>query len=418
MFELSELLAREGHTVIPFSMASDQNRPTAYSKYFADKLDVKKFNFKNIIKTIWNYEAAAKLKKLIKQEKPDIAHLHNIHNHLSLSIIKILRQARVPIVMTLHDYKFICPNRMLYSRGQICRKCQGHKYYYCFLNKCVQNSRAKSFLGMLEAYLNNNILKMADKIDLFIAPSRFIKDIFMDFGFPKEKIKVIHNFIQHFPKYSTVSPREAEGGNKFSPRGLTPHGESAGFVKTSGFKKTEKSRQDYFLYFGRISEEKGIGALIEAVNRMDKKINLKLAGSGPDYNKFAERVKNLKLEKNIEFLGPRYNEKLDKLIANAKAIIIPSLWPENFPYAMLEALAGGKVIIASDIGGIPEMIKDNKTGYLFKPGDSDDLARKIEQINNSGNLGKVEENALAAAGKLNPSWHAKEIINLYKFFIK
>lgn len=379
MFELSDVLEQNGHTVIPFSMADSNNTPSKFSKYFIKKVNVRKFSFLDLIKTFWNYDASRKLKQLIKAEKPDIAHLHNIHNHLSLSVIKVLHDANIPIVMTLHDYKFICPNRILYTKNKNCSHCQGHKYYNCLANKCILNSYAKSFIGMAEAYLNNRALKMQEKISLFIAPSRFIKNKFIEFGFAPKKIKVVNNFID-----------------------------------VDRFNLNVHSKKDYYLYFGRISQEKGIGTMIDAINKLDKKVKLKIIGAGPDYAKYKDKIKELELDKYIELPGPSYGKKLKDLIAGARAIIMPSLWQENFPYTNLESMASGKAVIASRIGGMTEMIEDGVSGYLFAAGDSQELAEKIEQVEKAGDLARTEQNAKEKAKRLNPGRHMKEILKIYK----
>ena len=191
--ELSKILAEHGNEVITFSMQHEKNLHNQYEKYFTNEVNLNTFSLKNIFKIFYNREAAKKLEALIKKEKPDIAHLHNIYHQISTSIIKVLKKYQIPTVMTLHDYKIICPNYQLFSKNEICYKCQGGKYYNCLVRKCSKNSYAKSFLAMLEAYFNK---KNYDQIDLFIAPSQFMKDICVKFGIPESKIEVIYNFIK------------------------------------------------------------------------------------------------------------------------------------------------------------------------------------------------------------------------------
>ena len=356
VFELEKLLREKGHIVIPFSMQDSRNNQSKYDKYFIKKIDLDKFRIKNIIKFFYNYEAVRNLKKLIKNEKPDIAHLHNIAHHLSPAIIKTLEKYNIPVIQTLHDYKLICPNYRLFTQNKVCARCKGGKYFNCYKYKCVKDSRLKSLLASLEAYINN---KIYTKVDLFIAPSQYMRNKCIEFGVPGEKIKTIYNFLNNENK-----PSE--------------------FIN---------SNNDYLLYFGRISNEKGINVLIDAVK--DINIKLKIVGTGPEVENLKFKISNFKLN-NIEILGPKYGEELNELIRNARAVVMPSIWPENMPYSLLESLAFNVPVIVSNIGGMPEVIKDRVNGYLFKTGDKEDLKDKIEKIDeiNHDDLVKCNQEVL------------------------
>ncbi len=381
VFELSKILEKNGHRVIPFSMQDSRNWDTEYNKYFIDKVDLDKFSFKNIIKFFYNYEAVIKLEELIKREKPDIAHLHNIAHQLSPAIINVLKKHNIPIAQTLHDYKLICPNYRLYSKNKVCHKCIGAKYYNCFFRKCVKNSYLKSFLGMLEAYLHNNILKTYDLIDIFIAPSRFMKDTCVKFGISDKKIKVLKHFVDD--KYFSVN----------------------------------SETEDYLLYFGRIAKEKGIDVLLNSIKIIDKGVKLKIIGAGPDFKNYKSQIQNLKLSEKVELIGPKHGDELINFIKKAKAIIMPSVWPENMPYSLLEAMAIGKTVITSQIGGMTELIKNNENGFLFKAGDSEELARVIKNLDNH-DLKKVGERARISIKNLNSQKHYIGLLENYKKLIQ
>jgi glycosyltransferase involved in cell wall biosynthesis len=377
LFGLSEILEKNGHPVIPFSMQDPKNIPSEYLKYFIDPVKFQGLNFKNAVKIFHNYDAVRKLELLIKKEKPDIAHLHNIAHQLSPAIISVLKKHNIPVVQTLHDYKLICPNYKLFSRGKVCYKCQGGKYYNCFLRKCLKNSRAKSFLVMLEAYLRNTILKTYSKVDLFIAPSQFMKDISVGFGVPEDKIKVLRN------------PIEIENS------------------------KEDSERENYLLYFGRISSEKGIDILIQSLKNSKSKPNLKIVGAGLEISKYKKLVSELGLESKIEFMGPKYGKELEKIISRAKAVIIPSVWPENMPYSLLESMARGKVVIASRIGGMPELITDGLNGFLFEAGNELDLGIKIDELDKK-DLGLIGQKAKETLINLNYALHADLMVGFYE----
>lgn len=383
VFELTKLLESRGHTVIPFSMRDQRNFKTKYDKYFIKKVDLDKFNFKNIIKFFYNYEAIHKLKKLIEEERPDLAHLHNIAHQISPAIIKILKKYNIPVVQTLHDYKLICPNYRLFSRGQVCYKCQSGKFYNCFLNKCIKNSWLKSFLVMNEAYLNNRCLKFYDKIDRFIAPSQYMRNTCLKYGIPENRIALVYNFID------------------------------------AGKELINHNNADYILYYGRLSKEKGIESLIKAMTMINQNTKLKIVGQGPEFSNFRFLISRFKLNNKIELLDSKYGDELNQIIAQAKAVIVPSLWPENMPYGILEALALGKVVIASRIGGLPEIINDDENGFLFTSGDSHDLANKIKRIVNDKNLEvKIEKNIPASLIKFNKEEHYTKINQIYLELLK
>ncbi len=386
-FELFKLLEDNGHKVIPFSMSlSFSGEGSSCSSFPADLkgeegnlplqssiqyVNLSKFSIKNIIKFFWNYEAVNKLEALIEKEKPDVAHLHNIAHQISPAIIHTLKKHNIPIVQTLHDYKLICPNYKLFSNGEICEKCKGGKYYNCTLNKCVKNSRAKSLLATLEAYLHNNILKTYDKVDKFIAPSKFMKDKCVEFGIDAERIEVINNFVE------------------------------ANFQ--------EVNNKNYLLYFGRLSKEKGLDTIFDS---QFSNIELRIVGDGPMCENLKNKIKKEKLS-NIKLLGYKTGKELKDLIANAKAIILPSIWYENMPYSMLEAMAVQKVVIVSDIGGMSEIIEDGKNGFLFKSGNKVDLRKVIDKLDNF-DLEIIGNNAKKTVQNFDKISYYKKIANIYK----
>jgi glycosyltransferase involved in cell wall biosynthesis len=344
-FAVSDLLRRNGHEVVEFSMNDRRNRPSAYSDFFIGEINYSKSVLSNIFKFLYNFEASRKLAKLIKKENPAVAHLHNIYHQLSPSIIHTLKKYKIPMVMTLHDYKVICPNYTLFNKGEICEKCKGGKYYNCFSGSCIKNSHEKSLLGAIEAYLHRDVLKSYEQIDKFIAPSQFIKNKFIEFGVDGERIEVIENFTEMM---SDSSAQVVE---------------------------------DYLLFFGRLSKEKGVNVLLDAMREIDD-VKLKIAGDGPDKINYQLSIKNYKLGSRIEFVGEKSGEELNELVRKARAIVVPSVWYENMPMNILEAVAMGKVIIASRVGGIPEIIEDKENGFLFRMDDADDLATKIDELKN------------------------------------
>lgn len=368
-FGVMELLRQKGHRIIPFSMNHERNIQSEYSGYFVDYIDLDKFSVKSIIKYFWNHQAVKNLNKLIEKEKPDVAHLHNISHQLSPAIINVLKRKNIPIIQTLHDYKLICPNYMLFSNGKICEKCKGGMYFNCTINCCVKDSYSKSLLASLEAYLHNKILKTYNKVDFFIAPSNFMKDKCLEFGMPENKIQVINNF-----------------------------------VESDVYEK--KKIKNYLFYFGRLSPEKGLLDLVESfidfsrikpANQSQAELSLKIAGEGGMKQVLVDKILE-ENSNNIELLGYKTGKELKDLILEAKAIIIPSLWHENMPYSMLEAMSMSKVVIASDLGGMKEIIKHGKNGFLFS--DKKELFNILSSLD-SYNLDEIGRNARENAKTLN-----------------
>ncbi|HRH32526.1 MAG TPA: glycosyltransferase [bacterium] len=374
-------LKEEGHEVAIFSMHHPKNLSTPWSKYFVSRVSFNEGNLWNRLKgagrTIYSFEARRKFKKIIKDFKPDVIHYHNIYHQLSPSILSVARKYNIPSVMHLHDYKLISANYSLFSRGKINYNGVAPRYYRCFLDKSFQNSYAKSLIVTLEMYLHHTILKSYEKnINLYLTPSNFMKDICVTFGVPEKKITALYSF---------------------TPFKLTPSTESL---------------SNFILYFGRLSEEKGVDVLLEAIAASDNKPTLKIIGRGPKETELKELANSLKLD-HVEFLGHLEAEDLRLTIERAVAIVIPSIWLENMPSTLLEALTLGKVVIASKIGGLDELIKDQVNGLLFPLGDSQALAAILD------NLSKININLISLEAKKSVETftidrHYKELMTIYK----
>ena len=384
-FDTGQLLREKGHEVIFFSMNHPQNAPSEYNKYFINNIDYEKGGLGNTInvslKLLYSVEAKRKIKKLINESRPHIAHLHNIHHQMSPSILDALKHYNIPVVMTLHDYKMICASYTMLHHGNVCEDCKGHKYYYCFFKKCLKNSTAKSALSTVEMYLHHRIIHIYNNVDIFISPSNFLKNKLEEFGFGSK--------IVHLPNFLKL--------DEFCPQ----------------FGWNENS----IVYCGRLSEEKGLFTLIEAVKNLD--INLKIIGDGPIRENLKARVQNMGLT-NVYFLGYMKGESLKDEIRKSMAVVIPSEWYENNPRSLIEAFALGKPVIGTRIGGIPELVKDNQTGITFEPKNAYDLSSKINNIiNNSDQLLLMGKNARTfVENNLSAEIHFKSLMEVYEQALK
>lgn len=384
MFDLIDLLHEKGHQVIEFSMKDEKNQKSEYDKYFIDNIDFNKKegvikSIKKALHLLYSFETKHKLETLIKKEKPDIAHLQNFSFHLTPAMLSVFKKYKIPVVWTLHDYKLICPNYRLFTQGKACERCKVYKYYNCVRFKCIKNSATKSFLAMLEMYLHKILLRSYNNVDLFISPSKFLQDkISNEWQIPKDKTDHIYNFVN----LDNFEPNYAPG--------------------------------DYLIYFGRLGPEKGIITLLKAIKDLPK-IELKLIGEGPQRPVIEQYIKDNKIN-NVKLLGYKSGQELQDLIKNSRFVLIPSEWYENNPLVVLESFAFGKPVIGSKLGGIPELVKDGQTGFLFKPGDSEALKSIIKQnYSNIEIIEKLGKNArLFIEKNATGSVHYEQLIKRYK----
>ncbi|MBU4444419.1 glycosyltransferase family 4 protein [bacterium] len=337
-FQERRFLIEQGIKVIDLSMHDLRNFSSSYSHYFIQNIDYRaskgiKSKITQGIKFIHSTEAVSKIERIIKKEKPDIAHLHNIYHHLTPSIIPVLKKHGVKIVLTLHDGKLICPSYLMLRRGEICTACEGRYFWKPVTKKC-QGSLIGELLLMFEAswhkWKGNYRL-----VDLYIAPSRFIAEL-ISRRIPEEKIRVLHNG-----------------------------------VDTDGLNQSIQD-EGYGLYFGRISKEKGIETLLKANKSFSDNMALKIAGTGPMEDMLRKGYPD------VEFLGYKKGEELNEIISKSAFVVVPSECHENCSMVVLEAMSMGKPIIGSRIGGIPEQVEDGKTGFLFEMGNVGELAEKMK----------------------------------------
>jgi glycosyltransferase involved in cell wall biosynthesis len=382
-FQHCKLMSRKGHHVIPFSVEDAKNEHSKFRKYFASSMS---FNpdqsfidkLETAARIIYCKKNRKLIEKLISNYNIDIAHMHNIYHRISPSILPEFRSKGIPVFLTLHDYKLICPIYLLYRDGNICEDCKGAKFYNCILHRCNKNSTALSVVSAIELYVHNLTKIWRKNVTSFISPSLFLKKKLVKFGFKHEEIVHIPNFLS-LEKY-----------------------------------RAKYNNDGYIVYVGRLSKEKGIRTLINAFQRTNFNNKLLVIGDGPLKDELSslceERVKN------IFFSGHLSGKELRENIRNSKAVIIPSEWYENAPMSVLEAFAYGKPVIGARIGGIPELIDENADGYLFEPGNVDDLQYKLEHIL------KMPESKISMMGKaarqkverqFNAELHYEKIMNVY-----
>jgi glycosyltransferase involved in cell wall biosynthesis len=376
-----ELLRDKGHEVIYWGMSHPKNPEYQTASYFTDGIDYSntgglRRQIEIAHKLLYSFEAKDKIEKLIKAEKPDIVHLNNFAHEISPSILDVFKKYGIPMVMTLRDSKLVCPTYLMLSKGKPCEKCRNGNYYWCLFRKCTKDSYVKSLLNVLEMYLHHKILHIYDKIAIFISPSLFLKDKVTYMGLKGELIQ-LPNFIDS----NDYDPSYSWDGNNI-------------------------------VYLGRLSQEKGVFTLIEAVEGLDVQLNI--IGDGPQRGELEDKVKE-KGMKNVHFLGFKNGEGLYDLIRKSMFVIVPSEVNENYSRAIVEAFTLGKPVIASRIGGNPELAKDNETGMLFTLGDKDDLREKIlELLSEPDSIVSMGRNARKFIEReLNPDRHYEKLMKIY-----
>lgn len=393
VFEEMRILKEAGHEVAVFSRTNRQNEASEYERYFPIDMDTDRGGISlRTLKTAKEliYSASAKegIKKLVEQFKPDIAHAHNIYGRLSLSVLDGLKEMRVPTVLTLHDYKLLCPNYLMLNHGEICEKCKGRKFRNAFYTRCHKNSYLASAIYAFESWFNHHFGKY-DSIRAFISPSRFLYEKAVDFGWDPERVDFLPNFID--TKKIPIS--DAPGA--------------------------------YLLYLGRLSREKGITTLLRAFTILcsphfsskpgNLSISLLIVGDGPLRRDLEAAF--ARSDDRIRFSGYLSGKLLKDAITGARAVVMPSEWYENAPLSLIEAFAYGKPVIGTRIGGIPEMIDDGKNGLLFEPGNVEDLKDKLA-IAMSLSDGEIRKMGTAAREKIereyNSELHYKRLMAVYQ----
>ena len=336
---LEQLLKQHGHEVAVFAMQYPENIPSKWNKYFPSEV---KFSagfgiVEAIRRPMGTKEVKRKFNALLNNFQPDVVHLNNIHSQLSPIIAKIAYERGIKTVWSIHDYKLLCPRYDCMRGGeQICELCFSDKKQVV-KNRCMKNSLFASLIAYLEA-LKWKKETLEKYTDAFICPSQFIASKMLQGGFNKNKISVLCNF-------NDVEKTKRENYDK----------------------------ENYYCYLGRLSHEKGIKTLIDAAEQLP--YPLKIVGDGPLLEELRPSIKN----ENIVFLGYKSWDEIKNIVGKARFSVIPSECYENNPLSVIEAQCLGTPVLGANIGGIPELIDEGKTGMLFESRNVSDLKDKIQQ---------------------------------------
>ncbi len=381
-------LEERGHTVVPFAMKHPLNPSTPWERYFVERrsyFDGDGVHFGKIkriraaLSSIYSFEAARKIERLIRDERPDVAHVNSFCFQLTGSILPVIRRAGIPVVQTAHEYKHICANQRLFDMraGEICEACDNGRWFSPLLKRCLRGSFAGSATACAESVVDRLAGLSRRNIDCVVAPSLFMKRKMRQFGFVSPPVEHVTHFLY------------------------------------AGDYRADRPSEPYLLYAGRLVAHKGLATLIEAVGRVPGS-RLVIAGDGPLRAEVERRAADSPAD--IEVLGFQNDEQLRSLIERCAAAVVPSEWLEPLGFAALEAMAAGRPVVAARIGGLPEIVADGESGLLFEPGNVDDLVDKLVLLRRDANLARE----LGQAGRRRvetlhaPETHYRRLMEIFE----
>jgi len=321
------LLREKGHEVIEFTEHNKRIEGIGH--------------LRAAIGAVWSRSSKARMSQLIRHRRPDVAHFHNTFLLISPSAYYACKEAGVPVVQTLHNYRLICPGALLMRNGRVCEDCVGIAMPVPgVVHGCWRGSRSQTALVAAILSVHRWLKTWQQHVDLYIALTEFARRKFVDGGLPADNIVVKPNFICPGP-----GVRECGAG-------------------------------DYALFVGRLSLEKGLRTLLQTWQHLEG-IRLKIVGDGPIMDEVRAVVEREGLE-HVEVLGRRPREEVYKFMQEARFLVFPSEWYEGFPMTIAEAFACGLPVVTSRLGAMAEIVEDGRTGLLFEPGNPEDLAAKVQ----------------------------------------
>jgi glycosyltransferase involved in cell wall biosynthesis len=286
---------------------------------------------------VYNICAYREMRRLIENDRPDVVHVHSVYPMFSPSILVACRRMNVPVVMTVHSHNLTCPTWYHLYKGRVCEDCVGGHEYRCVLKNC-RNNILESSAYALRSGVARSFRLFHDNVSVLIALTPFAKEKLLHAGFREDQIAVVPN-----PAYVSEAAADPSAG-------------------------------EYVAFAGRISPEKGIDTLLAAAAQLPE-VPFKVAGDGPAFSEM-----KAKAPQNVEFLGRLGPDELGEFYNRSRMLVVPSVWYEQFPMVVLEAMGRAMPVIGSRIGGLPEIIKEGLTGSTFEPGNPGDLARQVRYL--------------------------------------
>ena len=330
----------------------------------------------------YSFEAKIKMKKLLRDTKPDLMYVMQYHNKISPSILDAAKSFNVPVIHRISDFQYMCPNALFYNDSVgICEDCLRGSYLSCIKYKCVLNSRIYSIIKLSAKWMHD-IMGVTRKIDAFVVPSTFTLGKLHEYGIPLDKLN-------HIPTFFNL--KEKDPKVTYLP---------------------------FVLFIGRIEKQKGLMTLIKAFENTN--YSLKIIGFSND--RYEDELKSYLKDKKhrIEFLGRKSFEEIIPYLKSCLCTVVPGEWYDNFPNVLLESFAYKKAIIATNLGSLPELVNDYETGITFKCGDIVDLRDKVDYMFNHVEEARRmgEQGYKDLLERCSPEVHYKQLIRLFETVVK
>jgi len=374
----ADLLRDAGHEVIALALAEDDTLPTAAADLLPRwRAPTARTRAGEAWAGVWSRRAGQAVAEAVRRHRPDVAHVHHVYEGLTLAVLDRLHRSGVPVVMTLHDYRPVCPNFRLYTDGRPCTRCLGGGYLQVVRHRCLEGSRWRSVAAAAEAYAAR-ALHWYDDVAVFLAPSRFLRDRVVEGGLRPDRVRVVPNPV--------VVP-------DLPARPVDP---------------------PVVVYTGRLVAEKGLHVLLDAARSLPPGVRVRVTGSGRLAGELADRVRREDLP--VDLLGPGRPSDVAGELRSATVAVLPATWWENCPMAVLEASATGVPVVASAVGGIPELVEDGRTGLLVQPGYGAALGSALTRLLTDEELASAL--GRAARGRVrrrhDPDRHVAAVLSAYR----
>lgn len=285
----------------------------------------------------YNGRSFREMQRLLRSDRPDLVHVHSVYPMFSPSVLLACRQAGIPVVMTVHTHNLTCPTWFHLRDGNICESCMGGHEYQCVLHNCRRNV-LESVAYALRSFVARRFRLFHDNVDILMVPTHFSKAMLLRAGFHRDQVVVVPN-----PTAVTEAPADRPLGG-------------------------------YVAFAGRVSAEKGVDVLLAAAALMPH-LSFKIAGDGPVLSAMVAQA-----PANVQFVGRLAYDELLTFYKAARLLVVPSVWFEPFGMVAADAMALGLPVVASRIGGLPDVVDEGVTGLLFEPGNAADLAQQIGRI--------------------------------------
>lgn len=359
---LKNLLEEKGHSVVPYIRSSAEIDAMHLGRIRA------------FFSGVYSPKSRKVIADLLEREKADLVHVHNLFPLISPSVLLECKARNIPVVMTVHNYRLICPSGLFAYEGKVCEKCAGGHEYWALFRNCERSILKSTGYGLRNWTARRNGY-FRDNVTLYATLTEFQRQKLIAAGFEENRIRVVPNMLND----DYASGRPSVLGS-------------------------------YFGFVGRLSPEKGVDVLLSAA-KTESGIPFKIAGTMGSAN--GDQMNSLS---NVEFRGYLEGKRLHKFYEESRAILLASTCYEGFPMVILEAMFNAKPVICPRIGGLSEIVKDGVTGLLFEPGNSSDLAEKVrylwdrpELCRKLGNAGREK-----ALQEYSPDKYYERIMSAYK----